>query len=173
MHGSARWKALRHFAPQQPGGISCPTSSPFPPFFVLTWPVIAYRLFTQDGGATRRCTATVIHLPCSPPSASSLSSVALFHPGRHLLLQPVSPHRGFSVSPLRLCSLLTAPPPSLLHPFSSNGLDGGQVRASAGLRGAEGMRATLCQGHAGRPYCARRAGGLRRASIRPLVRFIS
>lgn len=145
-----------------------PTQLPFSPPFCA---YMASNSISIVYTPTRRCTATVIHLRSSPPPTSSLSSVALFHPGQHLPLQPVSPHRRFSVSPLRLCSLLTAPP-SPPTSFLSNGLDGGQVRASAGLGGTEGMRATRCQGHAGRPYCARRAGGLRRASIRPLVRFI-
>lgn len=82
-------------------------------------------------------------LPQTEPSPRSLSSFVAF----------------FSVSSLRLCSLLTAPLPPHF-PFWLTGWTAARSEPQQGS-GAEGMRATRCQGHAGRPYCARRAGGLR------------
>lgn len=93
-------------------GISCPPSRPFSTFFLLlAEPVIAYRLFTQDGGATRRCTATVVLFLFL---LAALYFV-LFHPRTEPSLRSPSPLIAFfSVSSLRLCSLLTA-----LHPPTS------------------------------------------------------
>lgn len=114
---------------------------------LLAGPVIAYRLFTQDGGATW-LGAAQRQSSSSFPILAALY-FALFHPppGQNLLFAACLPSLRFSPTRFFPPSVLTpdssAPLPASHHPlFLANRLDGGQVRASAGLRGAEGMRAT-------------------------------
>lgn len=87
-----------------------PTQLPFSPlFFLLTWPVIAYRLFTHG---TRRCTATVVHLPSSPPPPPHFLA---------LLRRLISPRTAPSLAAcLPSSPFFRFSPPSVLTPDSSS-----------------------------------------------------
>lgn len=103
----------------------------FPPrFSLLAEPVIAYRLFAQDGGAT-----VVLFLPL-PFAALPLR---LFSPRTEPSLRSLSPlPRVFSVSSLRLRSLLTALP---LQPHLLSWLTGWTAARSEPQQGAAAQKA--------------------------------